>query len=256
MTNTFHGIGTGEHAVIVLHGWFGDGASFAPLHDALDREAFRYVCMDYRGYGAMRGHAGHFTIDEIARDTLALADALGFARFSLVGHSMGAMASERIALIAPARVRALVAVAPVPACGAPIPAARRTAFDGVAASEEKRRAIIDHSTGGRLSSEWVAWKARYSMRCASEVAFAAYLAAWTTTDFSDAVAGAKAAFPVKAIVGEHDPRFHAALARETYLRWYPNAELDVLGNAGHYPMNETPIALATSIEQFLRRVPA
>ena len=144
----------------------------------------------------------------------------------------------------------------LPACGAPIPAERRAAFDGVAASEEKRRAIIDHSTGGRLSSEWVAWKARYSMRCASQTAFAAYLDAWTTTDFSDEVARARAATPVRAIVGEHDPRFHAGLVRETYLRWYPNAELDVIGNAGHYPMNETPVALATSIERFLHRVPA
>ena len=32
-----------------------------------------------------------------------------------------------------------------------------------------------------------------------------------------------------------------------------DAELEVLVNAGHYPMFEVPVALATSIERFLGR---
>ncbi len=32
---------------------------------------------------------------------------------------------------------------------------------------------------------------------------------------------------------------------------YPNAELEVMPNAGPYPIDETPVALATSIERFL-----
>jgi pimeloyl-ACP methyl ester carboxylesterase len=41
--------------------------------------------------------------------------------------------------------------------------------------------------------------------------------------------------------------------RQTWLVFYPNAELEVLPNAGHYPMMETPAALATVMEEFLRR---
>jgi pimeloyl-ACP methyl ester carboxylesterase len=52
--------------------------------------------------------------------------------------------------------------------------------------------------------------------------------------------------------GAHDPGLNAAFMQQTWLRWYPNARLEVIPNAGHYPMNETPVALATSMEAFLR----
>jgi pimeloyl-ACP methyl ester carboxylesterase len=38
---------------------------------------------------------------------------------------------------------------------------------------------------------------------------------------------------------------------QTVLAHYPNAVLEVLPNAGHYAMYETPVALLTSVERFL-----
>jgi pimeloyl-ACP methyl ester carboxylesterase len=38
---------------------------------------------------------------------------------------------------------------------------------------------------------------------------------------------------------------------QTFLEQYPNASLEVLSNAGHYSMFETPVALLTCIERFL-----
>ena len=38
----------------------------------------------------------------------------------------------------------------------------------------------------------------------------------------------------------------------TYLRRYRQATLEVLEDAGHYPMNETPLALVTAMESLLR----
>lgn len=37
------------------------------------------------------------------------------------------------------------------------------------------------------------------------------------------------------------------------MQWFPNAELHVMSNAGHYPMQETPIQFATVIDNFLRK---
>ena len=248
MPNTFHRVGQGPHPVIVLHGWFGDARAFEPIEPWLSGDAFSYVFMDYRGYGGMRDVVGAYSIDEIAQDTLALADALGFDRFSLVGHSMGGMAIERVAAWAPERVRALVPVAAVPCGGVTPEPAARALLQGAAADLAKRRAIIDRSTGGRLPATWVQWKAAYSAAHSSVEAFAAYLPAWTDTDFSALIDGRH---PVLALVGEHDPVFNEALMAATYLRRYAGATVEVLRNAGHYPMNETPLALVAAIERFL-----
>ncbi|TDY35509.1 alpha/beta hydrolase [Janthinobacterium sp. 75] len=251
MHNSYHRVGHGAHAVIVLHGWFGDAHAFAPMEVALDGDAFSYVFMDCRGYGGMRGAAGEYSMDEVARDALALADALGFATFSVVGHSMGGMALERLALLEPMRLRKLVAVAPVPSCGVALDGAARQLFLDASGDRQARRAIIARSTGGRLSATWLDWKAQYSWEGSDPAAFAAYFLAWSGSDFSGEVRRAASPLPLLALVGEHDPRFDAALMRRTYLAWYPRARLEVLANAGHYPMNETPLALAASIEAFL-----
>lgn len=38
---------------------------------------------------------------------------------------------------------------------------------------------------------------------------------------------------------------------KTYFRRYPRATPGIPENAGHYPMNETPLALVRAIESFL-----
>lgn len=102
MANTFHRVGQGPHPVLVLHGWFGDAHAFEPIEPWLSRERFSYFFMDCRGYGGMRDVPGEYSIDEVAGDALALADELQLDTFSVVGHSMGGMAIERMAVRAPA----------------------------------------------------------------------------------------------------------------------------------------------------------
>jgi pimeloyl-ACP methyl ester carboxylesterase len=248
MPNTFHQVGNGPHRVFVLHGWFGDARAFEPIEAWLSRDQFSYVFMDYRGYGGMKEVDGEYSIDEIAMDTLALADQLGFPRFSLIGHSMGGMAIEKIAAMAPHRVRALVPVAPVPCGGIQFDRERRALFEGAANQQVHRETIIDRSTGNRLPISWIKWKAAYSAAHSTNKSFAAYFRAWADTDFSCEIFGGH---PVKVLVGEHDPTFDVELMTKTYLRRYPLASIEVIGNAGHYPMNEAPLALVQLIERFL-----
>lgn len=248
--NTFRRIGDGARKVICLHGWFGSSEGWGSFVDVLDGTAFSYAFMDYRGYGGSMVLRGNFGVDEIAADVLALADRLGWQRFSLVGHSMGGMAIQRVLVEAPQRVEKLVALTPVPANGYPFDEAGFAFFAGAAASAEVRRQIIDKTTGNRLTGVWLDQIVRHSLKHSTPEAFAAYLTTWARSDFAARVKGNPV--PVKVIIGEHDPAINEALVGDTFLAWYPNVELEIMANAGHYPMFETPVALATSIENFLR----
>jgi pimeloyl-ACP methyl ester carboxylesterase len=59
--------------------------------------------------------------------------------------------------------------------------------------------------------------------------------------------------PVKLIVGVNDPAMSADVMEQTWRVLFPDAELTILSDAGHYPMYESPVSLATSIEEFLGR---
>jgi len=251
MANSFLSVGNGPIKVLALHGWFGCARAWGGFVDALDPARFTYAFMDYRGYGESTHLQGDYTLAEIAQDALALADRLGWGRFHLLGHSMGGSAIQYVLAESESRVRSLVAVTPVPASGVPFDEATRQLFASAASSDAARRGIINHGTGARLSPAWVEKMARCSREHSREDAFAAYLRAWANTDFSQRIAGKT--LPVKVIVGRNDPGLTPEVMQQTYMRWYPNAELEVIDNAGHYPMDETPVYLATTVEEFIIR---
>jgi 2-polyprenyl-6-methoxyphenol hydroxylase-like FAD-dependent oxidoreductase/pimeloyl-ACP methyl ester carboxylesterase len=244
-------VGTGPHKVIVLHSIFGGHESFQTLWPYLDGSSYSYAFMDARGFGKAIDVAGTYSTDEIASDVLTLADSLDWERFSLIGHSMGGMPIQQVYLKAPDRVRKLVGLSPVPANGMPIPDSDFPLFADAAFSKDNRKIIIDLTTGNRLSPTWVEAWAEESMRTVGAVAFRSYLDSFRTTDFAARITGSEV--PALALVGENDPAVTADAMRESWMKHYPQGELDVIGNSGHYPMVETPVALATAVERFLAK---
>lgn len=105
-------VGKGRTAVIALHDWRGDHRLYSQAIPVLDRTRFTHILPDIRGYGLSFDLRGQHTVDEIVSDVLRLADSLGFARFHLVGHSLTALAAERIVAAAPTRVQSLALLAP------------------------------------------------------------------------------------------------------------------------------------------------
>ncbi len=93
--------------LLALHGWLDNAASFLPMAPLLAH--YHLVAMD------MPGHGGSFHYPEMAEytpfsamlDIAAAADALGWPRFALLGHSMGGALSTLFAAAAPERVESL-----------------------------------------------------------------------------------------------------------------------------------------------------
>ncbi len=254
MPDTHLLIGNGPHKVIGLHGWFGHAKGWGPFAQHLNGQDFSYALMDQRGYGGMRGSGGPYTVEQIAQDALALADHLGWQRFSLIGHSMGGSAIQQVLVAAPGRVRALVAITPVSAAGVPFDEQGWQLFTAAGSDPAARRGIIDFTTGNRLTGTWLDAMVASTQAHSDAEAVAGYLPSWANTAFVDKVQGQP--LPVLVLPGEHDPALGEAACRATWLQHYPQAQLHVLRNAGHYPMDETPVILATEIERFLAGVAA
>jgi haloacetate dehalogenase len=81
-------------------------------------EKFTVVLMDLRGYGASSfppsQDGAAYSKREMAKDAVAVMAALGFPRFSVVGHDRGARVAYRMALDEPARVERLAVIDIIP----------------------------------------------------------------------------------------------------------------------------------------------
>lgn len=249
-----HQFGHGLRKVMVFGGAFGHPADWHAFCAGLDPAAATWVFFDYRGYGRARDVAGDYHFEEAAADALELAAALGWGRFSLVGHSMGGVAIQRVLLAAPpGRIERMVAITAVPACGSRMDEQRLGMFDKAAHDLAQRQFILDFSTGKRLPATWLRRQAMESAASTLPLAFSGYLRDWGTVDFSERVMGNPV--PVQVVVGAHDPSLTQELMERTWLSWYPNATLEVLGGSGHYPMHETPLALAAAVGNYLQQQP-
>ncbi|SOD54971.1 epoxide hydrolase. Serine peptidase. MEROPS family S33 [Pseudoxanthomonas wuyuanensis] len=102
--------GTGGRKVLALHGWLDNAASFVPLAPYL--AGLDLVLLDLPGHGrsAHLPAGAEYTSGVAVNAVLDVADALGWQRFSLLGHSMGAGIASLIAASSPQRIDRLVAI--------------------------------------------------------------------------------------------------------------------------------------------------
>jgi pimeloyl-ACP methyl ester carboxylesterase len=97
-------------AVLLGHEFFMDRTMFASQVAALSPD-FRIIAWDARGHGRTRDEGLPFTYWTAARDTLTVLDQLRVERAVVGGTSQGGFSALRTALLAPARVAALILIA-------------------------------------------------------------------------------------------------------------------------------------------------
>ncbi|MET7571748.1 alpha/beta hydrolase [Streptomyces sp. NPDC005492] len=98
-------------ALLLVHGWGGDGREWSPHAEALAEE-FRVVVPDLRGHGRSEVPDEGNTPVEMADDLAALVETLGTGPVVAVGHSMGVQVVNLLAVRHPDLVRSVVALDP------------------------------------------------------------------------------------------------------------------------------------------------
>jgi 3-oxoadipate enol-lactonase len=96
-------------AVLLLHGLGWDHSLWNPTVEKFSPR-YRMIAADTRGHGATDKPDGPYDMEMFARDYAALADALGLKRVCVIGLSQGGMVAQKLALLRPELVSALVLV--------------------------------------------------------------------------------------------------------------------------------------------------
>jgi pimeloyl-ACP methyl ester carboxylesterase len=96
--------------ILALHGWLDNAASFDFLAPLLPD--YHWVCLDLAGQGKSdhRAHFGAYNIWQDVTELFAVADALEWETFSLVGHSRGAVIAALACGTFPERIEHLALI--------------------------------------------------------------------------------------------------------------------------------------------------
>lgn len=98
------------YPVVALHGWLDNAASFSRLAPRLP--GLRLLVLDLPGHGlsGYRAQGLGYHLWEYTHDVLLAAEAFGWTRFAVLGHSMGAIVGLLLAGSLPERVSRLALI--------------------------------------------------------------------------------------------------------------------------------------------------
>lgn len=259
--------GVGGTPLLLVHGWTGSKEDFADWMESLADAGHHVVAPDHRGHGdsAKPEDEAEYSLAIMANDMIGIADALGWDRFVLLGHSMGGMVAQTLAISHADRLRGLILM------------------DTHHGAVEVDRAVVDlgvemarsHGTGAiadmmasatgpgpldtaahqRVCAERPGYFERgvAMTRTSSSAMFAAMLLEMAAVSSRlDALATLEV--PTLVLVGDQDLPFIPA--SEAMASAIPGAQLVVLPDAGHSPQFEAPDAWWAAMSSFLAGLPA
>ena len=255
--------GGGGRPLLLVHGFTGAKEDFTEWLDPLADIGWHAVALDNRGHGASEkpDERSSYSFDLLAADVLALADdrwGRG-SRFVLLGHSMGGMVAQVVAMQAAERLDGLVLMdtghgrlsfIDREQAMKVVSIVEDRGVDGLAALMADREQPLSTPAHERLLAEREGY-AEFGDRKLRDTASAAYAGMLTAmVDASDRLDGLRTlSVPTLVLVGEQD----APLLGQSrnMAEAIPGAELAVIPDAGHSPQFENTDAWWKALTDFL-----
>lgn len=206
------------------------------------------IGMDKRGHGLSASPPGHWTLDDLAQDALAVLDHLGIERAAVAGCSIGGMIAQAMATLAPARIRGLflsntgMKVGTAETWAARIQAVETRGLRGFAPQVIERW----FAPAFRDSPEALPWLTLLQRGDdAGYIATCRVLAAADLTARSPAIA-----CRTLLLGGSADQSTPPALVQATAAA-IPGAQVHIIESSGHIPAIDNPAATAALLAGFL-----
>lgn len=237
--------GQGPLTLLAVGGWIGSGEVWLDLFGHLPH--WRCVAIDHRGTGSTT-HRGLITLEAMADDLLAVADALGLQSCVLAAESAGAAEALRAVQKAPTRFLGQVMVGP---------AWQRTepgSQDGFIAQLQRDypgtlRAFVDACLPETPRPELRRWGLQILMRADLADAVALLGCRNEAVRAEDLPA---LALPTLLLHGTKDPIVPLSASRQLAAH-LPQCEVQELPGLGHVPIITEPRDLAARIDAFGQR---
>lgn len=258
--------GEGGRPLLISHGFTGAKEDFADVIDPLAEAGWWVVAPDLRGHGAsdQPEEEAAYSLTIFAEDLFGLAHGLGWDRFALLGHSMGGMIAQVVALGAQDRISRLVLMDTatgsldgsesgsdenVALMRLGIELCRAEGIGAIAAVLEMGDQPLDSPAHARLAElpEWRLWESKKFLACSPEMWCAMVETFLTVEDRMESLSALS--MPTLVMVGEQDRPFLKVSKRMA--ETIPGAELVVIPDAGHSPQFENPHAWYSAVSGFL-----
>jgi non-heme chloroperoxidase len=241
-------------AVVLLHGYSDSWLSFRPLIELLP-SSLRVIALSMRGHGDSSKPSEGYRIGSFAADVIGAMDVLGITKASVVGHSMGSLVAERIAIDYPNRVSKLALIgafatvkdnAAVEALWSSHIAEMRDPVDPLFA-----RAFQQSTVTTSVAPDFLDSVVAESLKVPAHV-WRSTLRSLLDDDHSHRLP--EIAAPTRIIWGDQDP-FADRFGQELLIRKIPGARLTIHAGIGHAPHWEDPRRIADELAAFVK-VPA
>jgi 3-oxoadipate enol-lactonase len=258
--------GAGQRPLLLVHGFTGAKEDFSPWLGQLAAAGWHAVAPDLRGHGdsSKPAEESAYSFKQMADDGLRLADALGWTRFVLLGHSMGGMIAQFMAIAEPSRLAGLILMdtahgplehlSPELVAGA-VAVVRAEGMDALANLTAGREGPLHTPAHQKLldNKPGYAEFCDRKLRATSPGLYAAMAPEFISApDRLESLRQLPASLPVLVIVGDQDEPFHGHCQRLTEA--IGGATMTVIPDAGHSPQFENSGSWWDALTAFLRTV--